>query len=90
MTSSERTNILKLAKEFYKFMYENDICFEEVFIVTEDAPETTYKDYFGVTIGRSAETVTAGVYYYKGNKLNRLNHDPKNGCISHPIGKIEW
>ena len=90
MTNNERTDILKVAKDFYNFMYDNGICFEEVFIVTEDEPDMTYKEHFGVTIGRCAETVSSGVYYYKGYNLHLLHLDPTSGCKSRPIGKIEW
>ena len=75
---------------FCTFLDNENVTPEDVFFVPENYPDTTNTQYFGITTASGAESVKAGIYYYKQNDVYELKQaeDDENGYKYEYLGSV--
>ena len=86
--NEQETNFFKNIAAFCSFLENENVTPEDVFFIPEDYPDTTNKQYFGITTASGAESVKAGIYYYKQNDVYELKQDEENGYKYEYLGSV--
>ena len=86
--NGQETNFYKNIAAFCSFLENESVTPEDVFFIPEDYPDTTNKQYFGITTASGAESVKAGIYYYKQNDVYELKQDEENGYRYEYLGSV--
>ena len=70
--NGQNNDFFKNIATFCTFLDNENVTPEDVFFIPEDYPDTTNTQYFGITTASGAESVKAGIYYYKQNDVYEL------------------
>lgn len=88
--NGQNNDFFKNVAAFCSFLENENITPEDVFFIPEDYPDTTNTQYFGITTASGAESVKAGIYYYKQNDVYELKQaeDDENGYKYEYLGSV--
>ena len=86
--NGQEPNFYKNIAAFCSFLENENVTPEDVFFIPEDYPDTTNKQYFGITTASGAESVKAGIYYYKQNDVYELKQDDETGYKYEYLGSV--
>ena len=88
--NEQNRSFYKNVATFCAFLENENVTPEDVFFVPEDYPETSNKQFFGITTASGAENVKAGIYYYKQNDVYELKQaeDDENGYRHEYLGSV--